>query len=366
MDKDYYKILGLDRQAAAPEIKRAYRKLARKYHPDLNPGDRTAEAKFKELQEAYSVLGEPKKKAAYDQYGAAGGPTPQGGQPFAPGFEGFDFTGYGSSSFADFFDGLLGRGGRRSQPGRERGEDLQYAIRIGFEEAVNGLQTRIQLTRQAGCPACGGRGVVESRGRLLCPACGGSGRVHLQRGFMKFQTACPQCQGSGADRGDTCPDCRGEGTVPRTEHIQVKIPGGVDSGSKVRVPGKGHAGRLGAPPGDLYITLEVAPHDLFRREGSSIHIKLPVTVTEATLGTQVEVPTLQGRTTIKIPAGTRSGQKFRIKGAGAPEPGGRRRGDEIVEVAIVTPSPDDQRVRDLMKELEKIAAENPRAKMGVH
>jgi molecular chaperone DnaJ len=343
MDKDYYRILGVERTATAGEIKKAYRKLARKFHPDLNPGDRSAEAKFKEIQEAYSVLSDPKKKAQYDQFGFAG-QTPPGPSPFGPGFEGFNFSDYGSSTFSDFFDSLFGGDARRSPGARERGEDLHYSMRIGFDEAISGLQTRIQLTRQAACPTCGGQGFVQASGRRPCPACGGSGRVHLQRGFMRFQTTCPQCQGSGVARGERCPDCRGEGVIPK----------------------KGHAGRRGAPAGDLYISIEVAPHPLFRREGPDIHLRLPITVMEATLGALVEVPTLQGRTTIRIPANTKSGQKFRIKGVGAAVSGGRSHGDEIVEVTIVPPAGDSQRVRDLMKELEKVAGENPRAKMGVH
>jgi molecular chaperone DnaJ len=365
MDKDYYRILGIERTATAGEIKKAYRKLARKFHPDLNPGDRSAEAKFKELQEAYSVLSDPKKKAQYDQFGFAG-ETPPGPAPFGPGFEGFNFSDYGSSTFSDFFDSLFGGGARRAPGARERGEDLHYSMRIGFDEAISGLQTRIQLTRRTACPTCGGQGFVQASGRRPCPACGGSGRVHLQRGFMRFQTTCPQCQGSGMARGERCPDCRGEGAIPKTELIRVRIPAGVDTGSKVRVPGKGHAGRRGAPAGDLYISIELAPHPVFRRAGPDIHLRLPITVMEATLGALVEVPTLKGRTTIRIPENTKSGQKFRIKGAGAPVTGGRSHGDEIIEVAIVPPAGDSQRVRDIMKELEKVAGENPRAKMGVH
>jgi molecular chaperone DnaJ len=253
---------------------------------------------------------------------------------------------------------------RAAPAGPARGEDLHYTIKIGFEEAINGVQTRLQLTRLASCPTCQGHGYVQAPGRRACPACGGSGRVHMQRGFMKFQTTCPQCQGSGLARGEPCPDCRGEGVSQRTELINVKIPAGVDAGSKVRVPGKGNAGRLGGGSGDLYITIEVSPHPLFRREGSDIHLKLPITVVEATLGAQVEVPTLQGRTTIKIPPGTKSGQKFRLKMMGAPVPGSRSRGDELVEVTIVPPAADNERVRQLMRELGKISGENPRDKMG--
>ena len=368
MDKDYYRILGVERKATAAEIKRTYRKLARKFHPDLNPGDKTAEAKFKEIQEAYSVLSDPKKKSQYDQFGFIGDqpPTGAGQRTYSSGFEGFDFSDSGSSSFTDFFESLFGRGARAAQAGPERGEDLHYTMKIGFDEAVNGLQSRIQLTRLVSCPACQGSGHVHSSGKGRCPTCGGSGRAHLQRGSMKFATTCPACQGTGVSRGEDCRECRGQGVGQKTELINVKIPAGVDAGSRVRVPNKGNVGRNGGPPGDLYISIEVNPHPYFRREGANILLKVPITVPEATLGAQIEVPTLRGRTTIKIPPGTKSGQKFRLKEMGAPLAVGRTRGDEFVEVAIVPPAALDQKVRELMKELAKLSTENPRDKMGMH
>jgi molecular chaperone DnaJ len=368
MDKDYYRILGLERKASPAEIKRAYRKLARKFHPDLNPGDKTAEAKFKEIQEAYSVLSDVKKRSQYDQFGFVGEqPSPGAGQrTYSPGFEGFDFSEAGPANFTDFFENLFGRGARAARAGPERGEDLHYTMRIGFEEAVSGLQTRIQLTRLVSCPACQGSGRAHSSGRGPCPTCGGSGRAHLQRGSMKFATTCPVCRGTGVGQGEECRDCVGQGLRQRTEHINVKIPAGVDAGSRVRVPGKGNAGPNGGPSGDLYISIEVNPHPYFKRDGANILLRVPITVPEATLGAQIEVPTLQGRATIKIPPGTRSGQKFRLKEMGAPAPGGRARGDEYVEVAIVPPAVRDQKVKDLMNELARLSAENPREKIGMH
>jgi molecular chaperone DnaJ len=368
MDKDYYRILGVERKASAAEIKRAYRKLARKFHPDLNPGDKSAEAKFKEMQEAYSVLSDAKKKSQYDQFGFIGDqPPPGAGQrTYSSGFEGFDFSDSGSSSFADFFESLFSRGARAAQAGTERGEDLHYTMKIGFEDAINGLQTRIQLTRLVSCTGCQGSGHLHSSGKGRCPTCGGSGRAHLQRGSMKFATTCPACQGTGVSRGEDCQECRGQGVGQKTELINVKIPAGVDAGSRVRVPNKGNVGRKGGPPGDLYISIEVNPHPYFRREGANILLKVPITVPEATLGAQIEVPTLQGRTTIKIPPGTKSGQKFRLREMGVPLPGGRTRGDEFVEVALVPPAAHDQKVRELMKELAKLSIENPRDKMGMH
>ena len=368
MDKDYYRILGVGRDASAADIKKAYRKLARKFHPDLNPGDKSAEAKFKEIQEAYSVLSDPKKKSQYDQFGFVGDqPPPGAGQrAYSSGFEGFDFSDYGTSSFTDFFDNLFGRGSRAAQATPERGEDLRYRMKIGFEEAINGLQTRIQLTRLVQCPSCQGSGHVHSTGKTRCPTCGGSGRAQLQRGAMKFATTCPSCQGTGVGRGEECRACRGRGLGQKTEHIQVKIPAGVDNGSRVRVPGKGNVGPYGGQPGDLFISIEVAPHPLFRRDGSHILLKIPITVPEATLGAQIDVPTLQGKAIIKIPPGTKSGQRFRLKQMGAPVPGGRTRGDELIEVTIVAPEAKDRRIKELMEELARLDKGNPREKIGNH
>lgn len=372
MNKDYYQVLGIDRKASLAEIKKAYRKLARKYHPDLNPGDKSAEAKFKEIQEAYSVLSDPKKKGQYDQFGFVGNVPPGGDQEGAStsGFEGFNFSDFGTSSFHDFFENIFGgsAAGRGAQTPvqSERGEDLIYTMKVGFEDAIRGLQTKIKLTRMVSCATCQGCGSIQNSRQNACPACGGSGRAYMQRGFMKFSSACQACGGSGAARGVDCSDCRGQGLVQRTNLINVRIPAGVDSGSKVRIPGKGNAGPNNGPEGDLYIMIEVTPHPLFKREGSNVYIKVPITVPEATLGAKIEVPTLDGKTTIKIPPGTKSGQKFRLREKGAPLPGGRFRGDEFVEVTIVPPPFGDQRVRELMKELEKIGGENPRADMGMN
>ena len=367
---DYYQVLGVDRKAAAADIKKAYRRLARKYHPDLNPGDKSAEARFKEIQEAYSVLSDAKKRSQYDQFGFAGDRPPAGGAgPFpgggGGGFEGFDFSDIGSGNFRDFFENIFGGGApaasRSGSAAPARGEDLMYAMTVSFEDAVKGVQTKIQLTRQASCGTCHGTGGRSGGRTRPCPTCGGSGRSFVQKGLMKFSAPCPACGGAGTVRGEDCGDCGGRGAVQRTEILNVRIPAGVDAGSKVRIAEKGNAGQAGGPPGDLYITIDVAPHAWFKREGTSLSIRLPISVPEATLGAKIEVPTLDGRTTIRIPPGTKSGQKFRIRGRGVPVLGGSGRGDEFVEVFLVPPPFDDQRVRELMKELEKADPRNPRA-----
>ncbi len=371
MAKDYYRVLGVAKSAALPDIKKAYRKLARKFHPDLNPGDKTAEARFKEIQEAYAVLSDTKKRADYDQFGDLGGiPPGAGGGPAGPGFEGFDFSDYGSSTFRDFFENLFGGGGVRgahaASPRPEPGEDLQYSMQIGFEDAIHGVQTRIRVNRLAACEACGGRGHAAGARKRPCPSCGGSGRVTVQRGSMRFASVCPACGGTGQAPGEPCPACSGQGSVQKSDLISVRIPAGVDNGSKVRVPGRGNAGHDGGPPGDLYIVIEVAPHLYFRREGADISVKVPITVPEATLGAKIEVPTLWGKTTIRIPPGTKSGQKFRIKEQGAPVAGRKGRGDEYAEVTIVPPPFDNERVREIMKELGRISGPNPRQTMGMN
>ena len=366
MDKDYYKILEVDRKATQAEIKKAYRKLARKYHPDLNPGDKAAEAKFKEIQEAYSVLSNPNKRGQYDQFGFVGDKPPGGSQyqTYTSGFEGFDFSGFGSSSFRDFFENIFGSTAQRAQPQVQRGEDLLYTMKVGFMDAIHGLKTRIKLSRMAACSTCQGQGFIQRGGQHACLSCGGSGQKILQRGAMRFSTTCPSCGGTGKTPGQECPTCHGQGLIQRTELISVRIPGGVNTGSKVRIPGKGNAGRGGGPTGDLFITIEVDPHPVFKREGSNIYVKIPITVPEATLGARIEVPTLYGNTTIKIPPGTKSGQKLRLKDKGAPIPGKKNRGEQFVEISIVPPPFNDERIRELMKELENLYPENPREKMG--
>lgn len=368
MAKDYYELLGVSRKAPLAEIKKAYRKLARKYHPDLNPGDKTAEAKFKEIQEAYSVLSNPQKKSQYDQFGFVG-ETPPGGpyqQSSSSGFEGFDFSRFGTSSFRDFFENIFGTTSQQRQPRVERGEDLLYTMRVGFLDAIHGVKTRIRLNRMVACSNCQGNGFTSGRGEQTCPTCRGSGQTTIQRGSMRFSTPCGSCSGTGTSMGEGCPFCHSTGQIQKTELISIKIPAGVNTGSKVRIPGKGNAGRRGGPPGDLFITIEVDPHPFYKREGVNIYVKIPIAVYEATLGSKIEVPTLYGRTTIKIPPGTKSGQKFRLREKGAPFPGKKARGDQFVEVSIVPPPFNDERIRELMREIEKISDQHPREKLSTY
>ena len=373
MAKEYYQVLGVAKGSPLPDIKKAYRKLARKYHPDLNPGDKTAEARFKEIQEAYAVLSDPKKRAQYDQFGDLGGVAAgRGSRREAP--AGRVSRASTSPTTAPRLSGISSRtfsaragvrGPQAASGGPERGEDLQYAMQIGFEDAIRGVQAKIRVNRLAGCEACGSSGRAAGSRKRSCPTCGGSGRGTAQRGFMKFSSACAACGGSGQAPGEPCPACGGQGAGQKSDLISVRIPAGVDNGSKVRVPGRGNAGRAGGPPGDLYIIIEVAPHRFFKREGADISVRVPITVSEATLGAKIEVPTLWGKTTIRIPPGTRSGQKLRIKDQGAPAAGRKGRGDEYAEVYIVPPPFDNERVREMMKELESLSGPNPRQTLGM-
>ena len=368
MVRNYYQIFGVDKKTSTADIKKAYRKLARKYHPDLNPGDKAAEAKFKEIQEAYAVLSDSKKRAQYDQFGFVGDHPPGGGvhqQAYTSGFEGFDFSSFGSSPFQDVFSNIFGTRTQAAQR-PQRGEDLHYTMKVGFQDAIDGVKTRIKLARMVSCSSCRGKGYVGSGGHSVCSGCGGSGQTSMQRGFMKFASPCPTCGGNGRSPGTQCSLCHGSGLMPKSDLISVRIPAGVDTGSKVRIAGKGNAGMNGGPVGDLFITIEVDTHPFFKRKGKNIYVKVPITVPEATLGAKIKVPTLFGKTTIRIPPGTKSGQKFRLRDKGAPVPGKKIKGDQYVEVSIVPPPFEDEKIRELMKELQKISAENPREKLEVY
>lgn len=375
--KDYYAILGLERNAKPEAIRKAYRHLARKYHPDLNPGNKAAEEKFKEISEAYEVLSDDKKRQIYDQYGFYADNIPPGGYAGArPGggsqgfdFSGFDFGDLGSdeegrgrfgSSFRDLFSSLFSRGVER-EPGHEqprRGSDLEHHMHLGFWDAIRGTQVRLTVARNEACPTCRGTGVASGPA-TACTACGGSGKTTRHAGSMRFSVTCSQCGGSGRQH-KRCTACGGTGQVRRPETFEVRIPAGVDTGSRVRVAGKGHAGVNGGPPGDLIIITEVEPHPLFERKGDNIYIKIPITVTEAALGARVEVPTLDGPSTIKIAPGTQGGQKLRLRGKGAPSRRGDVRGDQFVEVQVVVPRVADERTKEILRELARLNPDDPR------
>lgn len=370
---DYYELLGVPRKAGAKDIRTAFRKLARKYHPDLNPGDKSAEEKFKQLQEAYDVLSDSKKRQMYDQYGFYSDNVPPGG-PGAAGdygrgdvnfdFGGFDFGGGsgaagGGSSFRDLFSQFFsgGRGHAGMEPEHEPGGDLEYQIEIDFWHAVRGAVKKLSITRLDACETCNGTGAVGSP--QTCTACGGTGTIQQAAGKMRFNVPCTRCGGTGKLR-TACKTCGGEGRLRRTETIDVRIPVGVANGGRVRVPGKGNAGTMSAAPGDLYLRVVVRPHEFFERRGHDLYTKVPVTVSEATLGAKIEVPTIDGRALVRIPPGTNSGRTLRLKEKGVPSARSGARGDQYVEIQVIVPLPTDERVRNLMKELENIAPADPR------
>jgi molecular chaperone DnaJ len=378
-NEDYYKTLGVSRSAAAEEIRKAYRRLARKHHPDLNPGDKAAEERFKKVQGAYDVLSDPKKREAYDQYGFD---SPQSGFPGAgthPGrqqgpnmdFGGFDFSDFAGAhregpdaggGFRDLFGQFFGKGGRQERPSApEKGADLEYGLNIDFWQAIRGTQVKLQIARQEVCASCGGKGTSGGQ-TTICPECNGSGQVMQQAGAMRFNLTCQTCGGKGQLR-NVCSACRGEGRISRTETVEVRIPPGAQTGSRLRIPAKGNAGTMGAPPGDLYITTHVASHPFFHREADNIEIRVPITVTEAGLGTKIEVPTIDGRALLKIPQGTQNGQKFRMREKGVFNSRKNNRGDQIVEVQIMAPKVHDERTKEILRELAQLNPEDPRAEI---
>ncbi len=383
--QDYYQTLGVSRDAKEDDIRKAYRKLARKYHPDLNPGDKPAEERFKSVQEAYDILSDSKKRQVYDQFGfysdhippggPGGGPSPgqDSGRRPNMGFGGFEWPaegaednggagGAGFGNFRDIFSTMFGggRAGAQQQASNvpERGTDLEYGLNIGFWEAIRGTQVKLNISRQETCSTCGGSGTSGGTSEV-CPECDGTGKVTQMAGSMRFSLTCPRCDGKGRLK-NVCPTCHGEGRVTKTEMVETRIPQGVSSGSRLRVAGKGNAGTMGGPAGDLYITVRIEPHPFFRREGDNIEIVLPVTVSEAGLGAKIEVPTIDGRALLKVPQGTQNGQRFRLREKGVFNARKNQRGDEIVEVVIQAPKVQDERTKELLRELAKVSAEDPR------
>ncbi len=381
MAQDYYQTLGVSREASEDDIRKAYRKLARKHHPDLNPGDKAAEDRFKKVQEAYDVLSDPKKKTMYDQYGFySENGMPGGGAGAGAGagrgptmdFGGFDFSdiftrGAGgrrqaeeSANFQDIFSQWFGRQGAETTAQPQKGSDLEYFLNIDFWQAIKGTQVKLQIARQEVCATCGGSGAAKSATNTVCPECNGSGNVTQAAGAMRFSLTCPRCGGTGRLR-NTCPTCHGDGRISTKETVEVRIPPGAQEGSRLRVAGKGNAGTHGAPPGDLYITVRVEPHKFFRRDGDDIEITVPIRIDEAGLGTKIEVPTIDGRALLKIPQGTKNGQKFRLREKGVLNSRTSRRGDQIVEVQLEAPEVHDERTKELLREYAKLHPEDPRA-----
>ena len=395
--KDYYGALGVKKSASAEDIRKAFRKLARKYHPDVNPGDKTAEEKFKAISEANDVLSDPKKRKIYDQLGfysdnidpaaadayaqagASGrGPSgfPGGGQ--APvgqnvhfDFGGFDFSdlfegggrkaqGSAGGSFRDIFSGMFGGRGTPEQ-GPEAGSDLEYQVNVPFWTVIRGGVMRLNIDRRDVCGNCAGQGAIESPG--VCPQCKGKGTIEQTGGRMKFNVPCPRCHGTGRNLAP-CPVCHGQGTLERSEPLEVRIKPGTRDGQRIRLSGKGNAGMRGGSVGDLYVIIRAGEHPVFRREGDDIQLSVPVTATEAALGAKIEVPTIDGRALLKIPPGTQSGQKLRLREKGVPSATREgTRGDEIVEITVTVPMPRDEKTKELLRELARLNPEDPRAEL---
>lgn len=383
-NKDYYSILGIKKDAKADEIKKAYRRLARKYHPDVNPNDKSAEEKFKEVQEAYDVLSDEKKRKVFDRFGyyndnldpdspfgaSAGSSANTGGFDFS----GFNFepggSGGSSSSFRDIFSDLFGGGSsskREPEPPRpmpKKGKDIEMPLALSFEESFTGLTTNITVNRSEQCSRCQGAG--DTGGPVVvCSTCKGTGQVLKSGGRLQFSQVCPDCEGTGRRR-QPCSQCNGKGVTPKSEQVKIRIPAGVDTGSRVRIPKKGQGGRLGAEAGDLFILTNVGKHRFFTRKGDNIYVTVPITISEAALGTKIEVPTVEGKAQLKIPAGTESGQKFRLRERGFPSlRNPNLRGDQFVEVQIHLPRIISEETKEILRQFEKANPENPRKTMGL-
>lgn len=345
--RDYYEVLGVERSASAEEIKRAYRRAALQWHPDRNPQNKSeAEHNFREAAEAYSVLSEPDKRAAYDRYGHAG----VGGVRIDESI----FTDF-ADIFGDFFgfEDLFGMGGGRRRRRAQRGADVRYDMTLAFEEAARGVQTKIKVPRLEVCPVCEGTGAKSKSSVKICDTCAGHGQVRYQQGFFAITRTCPACHGAGKVVRDYCPECKGEGRVEKTRTLEVRIPPGVDSNTRLRIPGEGEPGATGGPPGDLYVVLEVKEHPFFERRNADLYCTIPITFPQAALGTQVLVPTLDGEEAVKVPAGTQTGSIFRLKGKGLSNPNGGGKGDLYVSVRVAVP---EKLTREQKRMVEELAA----------
>jgi molecular chaperone DnaJ len=354
--RDYYELLGVARGANDDEIKKAYRRLAIQHHPDRNPGDRQAEEKFKVCNEAYQVLSDPEKRAQYDRFGHAAFQGPQAG---GGGFGGFDFSQGFEDVFSDIFGDFFGTGRGRSKARNRRGDDLRYDLEIDFEDAHRGAERVIKVARLAQCEACNGSRAVSGAGGLrTCPNCRGTGQVRTQQGFFSISTTCAQCRGEGSIISDPCPKCQGQGRVRKLQSLSVRIPPGVDNGSRLKLRAEGEAGFGGGPAGDLYVVIHVREHAIFARQDNDVIVEVPVSFPQAALGADIEVPTLDGKVKFKIPAGTQSGKVFRLKSKGFTDLHGYGRGDELVKIVVETPKRLSARQRELLEEFAKISGED--------
>ncbi|MBK5937050.1 MAG: molecular chaperone DnaJ [Halorhodospira halophila] len=353
--RDYYEVLGVNKNASDAEIKKAYRRMAQKYHPDRNPGDEESAERFKEVKEAYEVLSDAQKRAAYDQFGHAGvDPSAGGGGPrgygggAGPG--GPDFSDIFSDVFGDIFGSGGGRGGGRSRA--FRGADLRYTLELSLEDAVRGTEEQIQVPTHVECDSCKGSGSRAGSKPQTCPTCKGHGDVRVQQGFFSIQQTCPRCGGEGVVVTDPCPKCRGRGRVEDRKTLSVRIPAGVDTGDRIRLSGEGEPGERGGPPGDLYVQVAVREHEFFERDGADLHCQVPVDIVTAALGGEVEVPTLDGRVNLRIPPGTQPNQVFRLRGKGVKPVRGNRQGDLLCRIHVETPVNLTKRQRELLEEFQ--------------
>jgi molecular chaperone DnaJ len=344
--RDFYEVLGISRDASEADVKKAYRRLAMKYHPDRNSeGSPDAEAKFKEAKHAYEILSDANKRAAYDQYGHAGVDPSMGGRPGA-GAGGFE------DIFGDVFGDIFG-GGRRGGQRSYRGSDLQYNLELTLEQAVFGTEVKIRVPTLVSCSTCSGSGAKKGTSASTCTTCGGAGQVRMQQGFFAVQQTCPQCRGKGKMISDPCPDCHGQGRKQEQKTLSVKVPAGVDTGDRIRLSNEGEAGENGAPNGDLYVQMHVKPHDIFTRDDNDLHCEMPISIGTAALGGEIEVPTLDGRLRLKIPAETQTGKLFRMRGKGVKPVRGGMTGDLICRVNVETPVKLSNKQKELIKEFEK-------------
>ncbi|PHR66402.1 MAG: molecular chaperone DnaJ [Idiomarina sp.] len=344
---DFYEVLGVSKDASERDIKKAYKKLAMKYHPDRTKGDKDLEMKFKEVRAAYEVLSDPQKRAAYDQYGHAAFEQGQGG--FGGGAGAADFA----DIFGDVFGDIFGGGGRRGRAQAQRGADLRYNLELSLEEAVRGKEVELKIPKLSTCEDCDGSGAKASSGAETCSHCHGSGQIQMRQGFFAVQQPCPHCRGRGKVIKDPCRTCHGEGRVERTKTLSVKIPAGVDTGDRIRLSGEGEAGEMGAPAGDLYVQVHVREHPIFARDGNNLYCEVPLSFTRAALGGDIEVPTLEGKVKLKVPAETQTGKLFRLRGKGVKSVRTGAVGDLICKVVIETPVNLSEQQRDLLRELEE-------------